>query len=1353
MFSDPTTSTQAESVGPSSPKNPALTSISSSTKEKCNSDLRDSPNKESKAISVAKSNDQGKEDRGYTIVVPANVRFRGVNMQLDLKLDQKTLAAASDISKAVEEAVSCASGSIPSQSTSSETSLERQHTIVRIPSTDAQMLNFSITESETSTSNMLAGRISAVGEGSSADESKSFQSVSSTTNELQPEGDYESRKGRPMRHSPTLTDIFMADNTVSTSGGIATAEATSTSKGTQPNTPNTSSNRFAIDDRPPSECFPTSTGLDDLGPGFRPLSQSSLYRDDMSSMADTSHEDVTLHENRPGTSSSTQLEVSQTTKRKRDRSAGGQANFCAFVDREKGQCKQRAILTFNFCIRHILHDPNAPYKRCQFTRKPKSKNDPRDTLCTNAIKSDKPEIYCSTHLIMKGLIQPKTKKPKTQIPPKEVLEAPKPNIPQTIEEHPQEHLEPMSGGFMSPDAYQPAGMHSGGFMDTNSPYDMRSMSYGDSMCTSYNGDSWDQMSTVSNDTNLASLNPPSRSSSYQHSQGLNPMPSPAPGMHGHYVEQVQTPHMHTVEQPQVEYGEPSWSQIQPPYEDEQYGSPSVLISNTCNTAPPHAFSSYTSLDPPPPQQPPPHQPQQRQNQPQNFRPPKSPMNPNTSGRPNFHSAQSQHHHQHSRRSIENQSHMMQNEAMEQNVRFRPSAPTPDMSRGPPPPYSPMPAPHSHKSQSNQENSQSISRLSKQHPQLAAKLLQPPIMPPSRARSHVVSQDFGNQTVVRNDYSRSHHVNGTAGSSAFAPTNAHHQHQSSSAQSPHAFHHPQPSQRIIVTNQRSNICGVTEMSQPSEPAIVRTTYPAAQHHQPHMVVNGNCAHGEAAPVQQTVVVPCQQAPPQHQIQYIDIMSVAPSPIAYQFRDYEPHPIKYELEAMAESDGTDEETKIRRDYIQDENSKRKAPKSIKLRKKCQKVKIDGGFRLVPQIDTMCKIVENHDFDSTDLFPLGLEPSDDETSSDDSFPGFSNECYSQCSENRPSNRIELYLMKKQLRLESARLVQRAKLSVPITHASKKFKTCAGASLRARQMNRKREMLTGVETARIRRCTHVTHASASSDPLDGRKTQIMCLNPCLPMSNHCAEHVLYNVNQKLFSYCTRRCCGRPVLCTDGSLFDGLCRKHFEENEASDKASTEPAPPTFAQPAPKSALVQPHSYQTSQQKQQPQAQQQPSSVKVLNKRPSFTTLTPVNPSGQYVQLGGSQRQVYPRTSNNVKDSSGSFYTDQTMSSADHLGDVDVVENGDVLLASVAKDLGFDGRELTDMLERMPVEEPFETNNDIDDNDTFLGDMKDDDMGHSWADVEQFLRSEGYHGDSPLQGVSSFGGPNADFQVSGYYEL
>uniref|UniRef100_A0A915ELH8 Potential DNA-binding domain-containing protein n=1 Tax=Ditylenchus dipsaci TaxID=166011 RepID=A0A915ELH8_9BILA len=962
--------------------------------------------------STAETSEETAEDRGFTIVVPANVRFRGVNMQLDLKLDQKTLAAASDISRAVEEAVTSASmhHHHPGVEGSSSSNLaSRQQTIVRIPSSDASHLNFSMTEAGDKGNRLAIGTSpstpllmdSTVGEGSANEESKSFQSVSSTTNE-----GLDTRNGLEIKspanknfNMPTsssqpflLNDLnTVNDTTVSTSMRIATEEATSTS------------NKQADD------------SLEDQQ---RPLlsSQSSTYeqRDDNQSIANTSHEDVSFHDIQP-CSSSTQNAAfeSSASKKKRDRTT--HPNYCGFFDKDKGQCKQRAILSFKYCIRHILLDSEAPYKQCQFKRKPKNKKD-EHLLCTNAIRANKPEIYCSTHLIMKGMLQPK-KKGGAANNAKEV-EQPMQQQQQQHSKHPEGNMD-----FQAADGYSQSS-----FMDT-SPYDLRPMSFGGN---SYAGDNWDQASnkTMSGGPNTPSLNPPSRGSGYQQppqSNGQYHGHHQSPFDQHHHQEQQRNMQMPPASQNMQEYGgyaeQRVWSngpasvnnasgqqqQSQhrppPPFENERY-PPSPFMPNNNSTSSQkqqHLHSSFnTSFSPVDhnnqadflhPMPSPVHH-QHQQNTP--LRPPSSNQNHNTSRYPN-------------------------------GPPFQGNIPPPSKMipsnyiQGGPPPQPKQQQIH----QQNQQSSQSISRLSKQHPQLAAKLLQPP-----------TKQGDGNRP--------------------------------QSGQSDQIYRPHPPFQNFPNGPQRSVALGDRQLeNRPVENSGVRTNYmphSQQQHQQVMAHVNGGVHMAEFAgnAQQQSIFVPIQNLPPSSQFHFIDIMPISSSPLA--FLNSEPPPVKYNIEALEDSDSLDEELKIRRDYLTDDGTHQKAQKNIKLRQKRQKVKIQGAFRAIPLVDSMCKIVENHDFDSTDLFlwvNICLEPSDDESSSDDGFPAFGNETYSQFL-SPPSNRIELYLLKKQLRLESSRLVQRAKLSVPIIQASKQYKTCVGASLRARQMNRRREATTGIRFER---------------------------------------------------------------------------------------------------------------------------------------------------------------------------------------------------------------------------------------------------------------------------------------------------
>uniref|UniRef100_A0A1I8BR86 Zf-C3Hc3H domain-containing protein n=1 Tax=Meloidogyne hapla TaxID=6305 RepID=A0A1I8BR86_MELHA len=323
-------------------------------------------------------------------------------------------------------------------------------------------------------------------------------------------------------------------------------------------------------------------------------------------------------------------------------------------------------------------------------------------------------------------------------------------------------------------------------------------------------------------------------------------------------------------------------------------------------------------------------------------------------------------------------------------------------------------------------------------------------------------------------------------------------------------------------------------------------------------------------------------------------------------------RLEQKLAAETEDENELVKFQRDYVNDFDANfstlKRKQKVIKLRQKRQKVRIDGVFRKVRAVDTMCRVVESYDFDWTDLFPLGLEPSDDESSSDDSFPSFdedlssiSNSLKNSIIDNKHSrNRLELYLLKKKLRLESARLVQRAKLCIPINMAAKHYVNYTGAALRIRKVNKGRGNFEGkIKENRFKRCAQMLQHQITRD---GKRHlfNARCQSFCLPWAVYCADHIAYSVAQQLFAYCKWRFCNAAVSVVDG---------------------------------------------------------------------------------------------------------------------------------DVSLASVAKDLGFDGRELTDMLERLPVEEAFEGEMEADDENFLNGVNKDDSdevppgisLGHSWADVEQFL--------------------------------
>lgn len=133
-------------------------------------------------------------------------------------------------------------------------------------------------------------------------------------------------------------------------------------------------------------------------------------------------------------------------------------------------------------------------------------------------------------------------------------------------------------------------------------------------------------------------------------------------------------------------------------------------------------------------------------------------------------------------------------------------------------------------------------------------------------------------------------------------------------------------------------------------------------------------------------------------------------------------------------------------------------IRLRQKRQRLKMVGRYRHIPAVNHMCKVLEDADFDRSDLFPLGwrtftdayvasiestgLEQSDSDTESeedeggvasrlaercftskllDDAAPPATSSSQQACSSGADA-KVKLYLLKKTLRLQRHSLLRGA-------------------------------------------------------------------------------------------------------------------------------------------------------------------------------------------------------------------------------------------------------------------------------------------------------------------------------------------
>ncbi|KAJ1365121.1 INO80 complex subunit D [Parelaphostrongylus tenuis] len=697
-------------------------------------------------------------------------------------------------------------------------------------------------------------------------------------------------------------------------------------------------------------------------------------------------------------------EKSSCSRRKR---GGGQTSvICQFVD-TTGRgivCKQRAILGYKFCIRHILLDPSAPYKQCEHHRKPKSKKD-LATRCTNAIRKDKEENFCSTHLIMNGMKEAKKKEKTSAAPPT--------NTDGADIAEPVESMQVVPGNVDCSSAGQP-------FVSPNE------------IPTILSPDCHDVSQPFAAYTEAGRFAGASASSSpliacvtTSTVTGVIPQqPTVAPT--------TVVPAMSSTRQsllPQVPSGATTL---------RQYVQNNTFLSGNSLRQP--VPSSNTSV---------------QQRQPALF--PVAIAGSRDTRQPVL-----------AQLNMETKRHFGVPTGLVSSL--EPHIAATDVSNSMAPCMMPP-----HQLAEREEN-----RIYAQ---------QPPVNIVQGVEQHSATAPLCPPTMIESQ-PNSAHVQRT-------PLSGNLQQQLlQTRQQPQQ--QPQQQQKVNFS-QRQIPPGALAALRAQAHRTRSMSSTAIQRNHPQLaakLLEGGVRNPRNS-------------------RYAAALSIA---IARQNQ-----PLPWNAPPIARRTPPSSEDE---DFGKETNGN----KVIRLRMKRQRRRMVGIYRAIPEIDSLCRAVEDVDYDKTDLFPLGLEPSDDE---DATYPSSSILPTASLAVSSYSGDLstQLYLIKKQLRLERHALLKQAQLNAHIMCTSRRLPLSVGAALRQRCDPSPPPLQ--LAPASLRRCCQ----------LDNTNKQ-RCERACLPMSNHCVHHVLYNVNQRLFVFCTQSFCRRPVNSIDALLWDGKCPLHRQSRE-----------------------------------------------------------------------------------------------------------------------------------------------------------------------------------------------------------------
>uniref|UniRef100_A0A5S6PZA9 Potential DNA-binding domain-containing protein n=1 Tax=Trichuris muris TaxID=70415 RepID=A0A5S6PZA9_TRIMR len=389
--------------------------------------------------------------------------------------------------------------------------------------------------------------------------------------------------------------------------------------------------------------------------------------------------------------------------------------------------------------------------------------------------------------------------------------------------------------------------------------------------------------------------------------------------------------------------------------------------------------------------------------------------------------------------------------------------------------------------------------------------------------------------------------------------------------------------------------------------------------------------------------------------------------------------------------------------------KQKRCIRLKPKRKSLSICGRHRQVPSVNRMCLALDEEEFERSDLFPLGLEPSDSEGEEDEEFvvrkchgPSstfFKGEAdrFPGCSmEMVESIDLKLYLARKLLNSEAKQWQRNANVTMAILGACSNFPDTTGSVLsekleRLQRRKEGNENLSSFASSRQRlRCQHVWTKSEeglapsacrndlASDGLSSTDEEgRICGALCLPFVNRCLQHITENGDQHLYNVCNEPAClrhARNDACKAG--FHPLCAAHRRDAQLIGTIGTKR-----------------------------KCDQQPAATEKAKK------------ICKHVMCGPSCFDVREALQSAIKEESS--------------------QDAQLSFASAVQDLGIEVSEVSEMLSSLPVYpfanlldtdivRPDEMNSAVNREGEVVDQALITTSDHNWADVEQFLLSEGY---------------------------